>query len=92
MLSEVRFREAHMSNVSPTVSAEIKSALSVLQTVAEAIRDAGEIPSGHLYAVLMGMGCSLENYNRILGMLTRSGLVEVTPGHLVRWVAPLYLK
>ena len=37
---------------------KVKAALDALRAVADAIRDAGEIPAGHLYAALMGHGCT----------------------------------
>lgn len=54
--------------------------------VAEAIRDLGEIPSGELYARLMGH-MSLQTYDRIIGSLVRAELVT-NSCHLLKWVGP----
>lgn len=55
--------------------------------VAETVRELREVPSGTMYAALMGR-MSLETYNKILGVLTRAGLVTVDRSHLVRWTGP----
>lgn len=41
------------------------------------------IPSGELYAFLMAEGVTLDMHQRVLGTLTRNGLVTVT-NHFVR--------
>lgn len=56
--------------------------------VAEAIRELGEVPSGHLYAVLMGQ-LSLDQYNAVIAVLVRAGLVEKQPSHLLVWKGPV---
>ena len=64
---------------------EVKAALGIIQAVAEAIRELGEVPSGHLYANLMGQ-LSLEQYEHILGILKGAGLVRQSNAHLLTWV------
>jgi hypothetical protein len=54
--------------------------------VAEAIRDLGEVPSGHLYVALMSK-MSLNEYNRIISALKGAGLVE-EKSYLLKWVGP----
>ena len=54
--------------------------------VAETIREVGECPSGTIYAELVGR-VSLEGYNKILGILTRAGLI-IEQSHMIRWVGP----
>ena len=54
--------------------------------VAETIREAGECPSGTIYAAIVGR-VSLEGYNKILGILTRAGLI-IEQSHMIRWVGP----
>lgn len=65
---------------------QTKAALSVLMVLADAIRDLSEVPSGELYAVVSGT-LSLDSYNKALGLLKRSGLVE-EKNHLLRWIGP----
>jgi len=50
---------------------EVAAGFRVVQAVAEAIREAREIPSGHLYATLMPTGMSLQQYQSIIGTLLR---------------------
>jgi hypothetical protein len=66
---------------------QLESAFQALKALAEIIRHAGEVPSGELYARLMGK-VTLDDYTRLVGTLKRTGLVTETPGHLLRWVEP----
>jgi hypothetical protein len=60
--------------------------LSVIMAVAEAIRDLGEVPSGHLYARMMGH-MNLATYDAIIQTLTRAKLVT-QKNHLLVWNGP----
>jgi hypothetical protein len=64
---------------------EIRAAVDTMAAVAEAIRELGSVPSGHLYARLMGH-MSLETYEKIVGTLKGAGLVK-EESHLLTWVA-----
>jgi len=59
----------------------------VLGTIVEAIREAGAagVPSGHLYAMLMPLGLSLDTYQTIIGAMVKSGQVTDN-GHLLKIV------
>ena len=72
-----------------TTPQQVKSAFNVILSVAETIREAGSIPSGTLYAVLMSKGCDEGAYNNILRNLKGANLVEETPAHLLRWIGPM---
>jgi hypothetical protein len=63
-----------------------KSALLAVAAVAEAIRAAGSIPSGTLYALLMGK-MDLAAYRRMIGILKNAGLVAERHNELT-WVGP----
>lgn len=65
---------------------QLKAGLNVVLAVTEAIREAGEIPAGTLYAVLMG-NVDIAGFARIVSIVTGSGLVEKR-GDLLRWVGP----
>ena len=56
-------------------------------TVGDAIRELGSVPSGHLYARLMGH-LSLEEFNEIISTLVRAGLVRRDANHLLVWAGP----
>ena len=66
---------------------KVKSAVRVIQAVAEAIRELKEIPSGHLYAQLMGK-MSLDTYNQIIATLKNAGLVK-EEFHYLTWIEPI---
>ena len=52
----------------------------ILTEIALAIREAGRIPSGHLYASLMG-SMGLVKYNAMIETLKNAGLIKVTGMH-----------
>lgn len=65
---------------------QLKAGLNVILAVTEAIREAGEIPAGTLYAVLCGK-VDMQGFDKIVSIVTGSGLVE-KHGDLLRWVGP----
>ena len=67
--------------------AQINAALQTLAAVAQAIRLLGEVPSGQLYAQLVGQ-LSLSDYDAIIRTLKGASLIEETPAHLIRWTGP----
>ena len=71
-----------------TIAQQIKSTVEIVRAVADAIRAAGSIPSGHLYAHLMAYGMKIQEYEQIIGLLTRSGLVN-KKNDLLTWNLPL---
>ena len=68
-----------------TTQNAIKAALGILKAVADAIRELGEVPSGHLYAHLMRK-LSLEQYEQVIGVLKQAGLITES-NHLFTWVS-----
>ena len=71
-----------------TTREQVHAAIEAVKAIAETIRKLGEVPSGHLYARLMGAGMSLETYHQIIATLKRAGLIEELPSHLLRWTGP----
>ena len=63
---------------------DVLNAYPTLKAIAEAIREFKEIPSGHLYAHLMGK-FSLDTYNGILDLFKKLGLIKVEY-HLITWI------
>jgi len=66
---------------------ELEAAILMAAAVAEAIQALGEVPSGHLYAQVMGH-MSINTYQAIISTLVRTKLVVQEPSHLLRWVGP----
>lgn len=58
----------------------------IIDTVAEAVKELGSVPSGHLYAALTGV-LNLTEYNMILAILQARGDVQLH-GHVISWVGP----
>ena len=64
--------------------AQKQAAVKVVEAISEAIEELGEVPSGHLYARLMGH-MSIDTYNSIIGVLQKLGRIKVEH-HLITWV------
>jgi hypothetical protein len=61
--------------------------LEVLKAVAEALRDLGSVPSGHLYASVCGF-LTLDGYTHVINTLVDAGLVRRDGNHLLTWIGP----
>ena len=66
-----------------TTTTQIQGAIKVVAAIAETIRELGSIPSGHLYAQLMGR-MTIEQYNGVIDTLKNAGLVR-EESHLLIW-------
>jgi hypothetical protein len=66
---------------------QILAAVRVAHAIAESIRELGQVPSGHLYARLMGV-MDLHQYEQVIDLLIDARLVEREPSHLLRWIGP----
>ena len=53
--------------------------------VAETIREVRQVPSGHLYAMLMGK-MSIATYEAIINTLINAKLVKRDGHHMLTWV------
>ena len=51
------------------------AALRVVKAVTDAVREAGEIPCGTLYAGLMTQGCTLRQYETLESLLLSTGRI-----------------
>lgn len=65
---------------------QTEAAVQTVVVVAEAIRELREVPSGHLYARVMGR-MSMGTYETTIRLLKGAGLVE-EKSHVLRWVGP----
>lgn len=63
---------------------QAQAAAGALLALAECIRDLGSVPSGNLYARVMGY-MSLETYEALIGILVDAGKVRRHPSHLLEW-------
>jgi hypothetical protein len=73
----------NLTSTSAQQSAQKHAALAL----AEAIRALGSVPSGHLYARVMG-ALSLEAYQSLIRSLVSAGLVR-NSSHMLTWIGPL---
>ena len=58
--------------------------LHFIRILADSVKEAGRIPSGHLYAAVMGIA-TLEAYQSCVETLKRSGLIKEVNHELI-WV------
>lgn len=63
------------------------TALHVLRIWADAIREAGSIPPGHVYAASMNIINTVDEFNVGIGHLVRAGLVKRN-GDVLVWTGP----
>lgn len=66
--------------------AQARAALNIVLALAEAIRELGRVPSGTLYANVMGK-LDLATYEAAIRMLKNAGLVKET-AHELEWTGP----
>jgi hypothetical protein len=65
---------------------QLKAAFLMLAAVTEAIREAKRIPSGTLYAMLIGK-VDIAGYEKMVTMLKNAGLIEEKHSELI-WIGP----
>jgi len=68
------------------LKAQVSNAIQILRAIAETIRELKEVPSGTLYAQLMGQ-MDLATYQRVIDTLKGAKVIEETPASLLRWIA-----
>jgi len=64
-----------MATLNPQQAAALRM---IVSAVLETIQQAGPLgaPGGHLYAALMTRGCTLSQFESLMGALVRTGRVE----------------
>lgn len=61
--------------------------VKIIMAVTDAIRELKQVPSGHLYARLMGH-MSLDSYQKVIDILKVTGMVKEDRFHMLTWVEP----
>lgn len=59
----------------------------VAMALADAIRDLGNVPAGHLYAQVMST-IDLQTFNELIVVLEDCGWVRREASHLLVWIGP----
>lgn len=62
-----------------------KVVTSIIKAVGDTIKEAGAVPSGHLYSVLAQHGCTFEQYEKLIDAFKASGKVKEVGG-LLYWI------
>jgi hypothetical protein len=57
---------------------QIKALKAVADAIIETVRSAGPLgaPAGHIYAALMAQGCTLQQFEGIMGGLVRANMLR----------------
>lgn len=72
-----------------TTTADRNAALAVILAVAETIRESSPCANGIVYAALASKGCTMQQYDAIIGQLVAADLVSVSHGQqILTWVGP----
>lgn len=70
---------------------QLDAAMNAVVALTEAIRQLKQVPSGHLYAQVMGV-MSIDQYEALITIILRTGLVERDQSSLLRWVGPATVR
>jgi hypothetical protein len=54
---------------------QIEAVRVIARAIVESVRDVGTAPAGPMYAALMGQGCTLNQFQQIMGQLVRAGFL-----------------
>ena len=73
--------------MSAATQEQAKAVISAIMAVSEAIRQAGSIASGTIYAACCG-SMTLGDYQAILKVLKNAGLVKENGFNLLTWTGP----
>lgn len=76
-----------LSTTKPT-AADLKAAFAVTLALTEAIREAGEVASGTIYAMVCGK-MDLQAFEAMIRTIKNTGLVTET-AHLLKWTGPTF--
>ena len=61
---------------------QIQAVRAIASSIVAAVREVGAAPAGPMYAALMGQGCTLNQFQQIMGQLVRAGfLTHDEEGH-----------
>lgn len=69
----------------PATASRHLAVIRIFTALAEAIKELKSVPSGHLYAHLMGK-VDLHTYNSIIGKLQSIGLVTMGTTQVITWI------
>lgn len=62
-----------------------QAAMILVKIVADAIKEAGQIPAGHLYAILSAHGCTHGQFETLISTFKRAGLIA-EKNNLLTWI------
>ncbi len=59
--------------------------ISLVKSIGDTIKDAGCVPSGHLYSILQGFGCTMGQYENLIQAFVAAKKVRQV-GNLLYWI------
>lgn len=59
--------------------------IQLVKHIGDAIKEAGKIPSGHLFAILSQFGCTMPIYEQLIAAFKDAGKVK-EENHLLIWI------
>jgi hypothetical protein len=66
-----------------TTADQLKAGLAALRAIADAVRELGSVPSGHIYAAVMGT-MDITAYEKAITLLCNSGVIRKS-GDMLHW-------
>jgi hypothetical protein len=86
MMAKSKHKTKRKDQTMSVTQEQLKVGLATMLAVSESIREAGSIPEGHLYAVLIDR-MDINAFNSLVRALVRTGLVK-SENHLLTWTGP----
>jgi hypothetical protein len=71
-------------NYTPRGNVIARRTLDKIRVIANAIKEAGSIPNGHLYAMVME-AYTFEEYEKVITVLKNAGIVYELTTHMLIW-------
>lgn len=65
----------HLTKGETMTPQQIQAVRAIARVIVESVREVGTAPAGPMYAALMGQGCTLNQFQQIMGQLCRAGFL-----------------
>lgn len=65
---------------------ELDAIINLVKLIGDTIEQAGSIPSGHLYAILLEFGCSLQVYDQLIQAFKDTRKIR-EENNVIYWIA-----
>ena len=64
---------------------QVNAVTSLVKSIGDTIKEAGCVPSGHLYTILQGFGCTIGQFESLIEAFVKANKVKQV-GQLLYWI------